>query len=245
MMLTLKSKDDLHVAREQLRRRGLDFTDPKRLGLWKWPYQIRFRARLPRADFMKSWDVANAVRLIERHVPDPRAPILDMGCYNSEILYVLHGLGYRKLYGCDLNPLCRWMPYFTSISYQYADLTRTPYPDRSFAAMTCISVVEHGVPLESFVTEVARLIRPGGLFLFTTDYDASGLPHEIDPEFRVFGQSWTIFTPETLHDLISRFFARGFSYLEPDTRDGGHDERPVHWNGQDYTFVMVALRAPG
>jgi SAM-dependent methyltransferase len=245
MMLTLKSDNDLRASRTLLRQRGLDFSDPKRLGLWRLPYKIRFRVDLPNADVLKSWDVANALRLIEANVPDHDAPILDMGCFNSEILYALHNLGYRDVHGCDLNPLCRWMPYWHKIDYRAADLTKTPYSDGQFAAITCMSVVEHGVPLEPFVDEVKRLLRPGGLFVFTTDYDASGTPHEIDPQLRLFGQTWTIFTPETLRALVDRFLARGFTYLDPGSLDGTHPESPVHWNDQDYTFVMVALRAPG
>ncbi len=194
---------------------------------------------------MKSWDVAHAVRLIEANVADRSADILDMGCFNSEILYALHKLGYEKLHGCDLNPLCRWMPFWHKIDYRASDITKTPYPDKSFAAITCMSVVEHGVPLEPLVDEVVRLLRPGGLFLFSTDYDASGAPHEIDPQFRVFGQSWTIFDPGTLGALVDRFRARGMTLLDPESMDGQHAERPIHWNGQDYTFTMVALRAPG
>ncbi len=245
MMLTLKSQDDLQACRAQLRERGLDFSDPKRLGLWRLPYKIRYRVDLPNADVLKSWDVANALRLIEANVPDKDGPILDMGCFNSEILYALHNLGYRHVHGCDLNPLCRWMPYWNKIAYRAADLTKTPYPDREFAAITCMSVVEHGVPLDALADEVKRLLRPGGLFVFTTDYDASGASHEIDPQFRVFGQTWTIFNPESLNALVDRFLSRGFTYLDSASMDGQHAEKPVHWNGQDYTFVMAALRAPG
>ena len=244
MMITLKSESDLREGRARLRARGVDFTDPKRLGIWRLPYRLRFRVDLPDADPLKSWDVANALSLIEANVPDHEAPVLDMGCFNSEILYALHELGYRRVHGCDLNPLCRWMPYWHRIDYREADLTRTPYPDHEFAAITCLSVVEHGVPLDALAQEVARLLRPGGLFVFTTDFDATGSPHEISPEFRVFGQNWTIFSPETLAHLVGLFTSRGFTLIDPGSVDTTHDDRPVHWNGQDYTFVLVALRAP-
>jgi SAM-dependent methyltransferase len=245
MMLTLKSQQDLDDCRAELRNRELDFSDPKRLGLWRWPYQIRFRVALPNADVLKSWDVANALKLIETHVPDRASPILDMGCFNSEILYALHNVGYQNVHGCDLNPLCRWMPYWHKIKYREADITKTPYPDHMFGALTCLSVVEHGVPLDALADEARRLLKPGGLFIFTTDFDGSGAPHEIDPSLRLFGQTWTIFNRESLEALIDRFRSRGFTELDPLNKDQAHIEKPVHWSNQDYTFTMVVLRAPG
>jgi SAM-dependent methyltransferase len=176
--------------------------------------------------------------------PSRSTPILDMGCFNSEVVYALAALGYKNVHGCDLNPLARWMPYWDRVKYACADLTKTPYADGAFGAITCLSVIEHGVPVDALAAEADRLLRPGGLFLFTTDFDATGHPHEIDPEFRVFDQSWRIFTPETLDEVIDRFQRLGFALLDPDRLDRDHAERPVHWHGQEYTFTMVALRKP-
>lgn len=242
MILTLKSNDELLACRAGLKSRNLDFSDPARARFWRLLYRIRFRRRLPPADVLKSWDVAHAVSILEAAVPDRDTPILDMGCFNSEVVYALAALGYRNLHGCDLNPLCRWMPYWNRVKYAYADLTKTPYPDHSFGALTCLSVIEHGVPVDALAAEADRLLRPGGVFLFTTDFDATGRPHAIDPEYRVFGQSWRIFTPGELDEVIGRFLARGFAPLDPARRDLDHAECPVHWNRQDYTFVLVALR---
>jgi len=51
--------------------------------------------------------------------------------------------GYRDLQGIDLvwKAPARTGP----IRFQPMDLTRTTFPDRSFAAIACLSVVEHGV----------------------------------------------------------------------------------------------------
>ncbi len=242
MILTLKSNDELLACRAELNARNLDFSQPGRTRFWRLLYQARFRTPLPPADVQKSWDVAHAVKIIEKAAPDRDTPILDMGCYNSEVVYALHALGYRHVHGCDLNPLCRWLPYWNSIRYECADLTRTPYPDHSFGALTCLSVIEHGVPLDALIHEADRLLRPGGLFLLTTDFDASGASHEIDPEFKVFGQSWRIFTPESLDDVIQRFSQRGFGLLDPSHLDRGHAERPVSWKGQQYTFTLIAFQ---
>ena len=244
MIRTLKSLDELDASGVELGRRNLDFSRPARTFFYRLLFHARFRKPLQPTDITKSWDVDHALRIIESSCKDRDSPILDMGCYNSEVLYGLYALGFQKIYGCDLNPLCRWMPYWNKIHYVQADLTQTPFPDHYFGAITCLSVIEHGVPLDAMAKEVKRLLRPGGVFIFTTDYDSTGKPHEIAPEFRVFGQSWKIFTPETLGQFTKVLQELGFSFLDPAVNDLQHAECPIHWNGQQYTFALVAMRAP-
>jgi SAM-dependent methyltransferase len=246
MIQTLKSWQEIQRSREQLRDKGLDFTDPVKTSLWRFIFDIRFRYRSlpPHPDVTKSWDVAKAVEIITAKVHDKQAHILDMGCFNSEVLYVLHGLNYKSLNGCDLNPICRWMFFWNQIRYCVADLTQTPYPNHHFAAITCLSVIEHGVPLDALVEEVLRILQPGGLFIFTTDYDATGQEHNISEDFQMFGQSWTIFNPITLQQLVQKFIDVGFDLLEPNQVDNTHTQCPISWHGENYSFIMIALKAP-
>lgn len=245
MIKVLKTKSSLALARQQLRNRGLDFTNPEKLGLWRRLFRIRFRSSPPIPDEIKSWDVVEMLEIIERHASDRKTPILDLGCFNSEILYALHALGYRKLAGCDLNPQCRWMGFWHRIKYVVSDLTRTPFPDKSFGALTSVSVIEHGVDLSRMAEEAARLLRPGGVLLLTTDFDSSGNSHDIPNDFRVFNQSWQIFNPESMSKMVEVFRDAGFRLLAPDSLDMTHDERPINWNRHDYTFALVAFVREG
>ena len=43
-----------------------------------------------------------------------------------------------------------------------------PYPDSAFDAVVCVDVLEHVADLNRVLAEVARTLRPGGLFLFDT-----------------------------------------------------------------------------
>ncbi|MDM9383275.1 methyltransferase domain-containing protein [Chlorogloeopsis sp. ULAP01] len=246
MLQTLQSWQEIQNSREQLQERGLDFTDPLKTRFWRFLFDLRFRYQLlpPQPDVTKSWDVAKAVEVITSTVPNKLAPILDMGCFNSEILYVLHALGYKSLHGCDLNPICHWMFFWHQIRYCIADLTQTSYPNHYFAAITCLSVIEHGVPLDNLVKEVRRILQPGGLFILTTDYDATGQEHKIPEDFQIFGLNWTIFNQATLQELIQKFIDVGFHLLEPDRVLNTHTECPITWHGENYSFVMVALKAP-
>lgn len=243
MIKTVKSIAELIEYRQLLRDRNLDFSLPKLTLHWWWYYSLRYLARPLSVNTSKGFDVYNAIELISEYVPDKNAAILDLGCFGSEILYALHALKYRNLYGCDLNPRCRRMPFWTSINYCVADLTRTPYPDKFFSALTCISVIEHGISLADFVSETKRLLRPGGLLIITTDYDGTGAKHEVDPEFRMFGQTWMIFDRGKLFELVDEFKSAGFTLLKEDQIDAMHTECPIRWNGEDFTFVMVALKA--
>lgn len=43
-----------------------------------------------------------------------------------------------------------------------------PYPDASFDTVVCVDVLEHVADLPKVLAEVARVLKPGGLFLFDT-----------------------------------------------------------------------------
>ena len=244
MIRTLQSNEEIVSARDCLRERGLDFSEAGSKRIWDAMYSLRFRATAPPWEMMKSWDVANVLAIAEQRIPQHNAPILDLGCYNSAILWVLHRRGFGPLFGCDLNPLCRWMPYWNHIRYDTADLTHTSYPDHLYALISCLSVIEHGVPVDALVSEVTRLLKPGGIFVFTTDYDATGDSHRVAPESRPFGLDWKIYSRPGLWEIIAKFQRAGLSLLEPDDVDDHHEARPIAWEGQSYTFVMVALCAP-
>ena len=81
--------------------------------------------------------------------------------------------------------------------------------------------------------------------MWTGGIDATGSKHEIDPKFRVFGQSWQVFTPDGLSEVVDSFRRRGFELMDPGQVDLAHDLRPVRWKGQEYTFVLVAIRKTG
>ncbi len=74
---------------------------------------------------------------------------------------------YRDLVGIDMvfRGSLRGAP-----SLRAWDLTATTFPDRSFAAIACLSVVEHGVDIDAYLREASRLLRPGGFLVTSTDF---------------------------------------------------------------------------
>jgi ubiquinone/menaquinone biosynthesis C-methylase UbiE len=134
------------------------------------------------------------------------------------------------------------MPFWHAIRYRHGDITATAYPDRRFRAITCLSVIEHGVPLDPFISEVKRLLQDGGVFVFTTDFAADGVDDAGLEDVRPFGLDWQIFNRDSLQDLVDRFLASGFSLLQPTTTSLEHSQRPITWKGREYTFALVALQ---
>ena len=54
------------------------------------------------------------------------------------------------------------------IGYDVGVGEKLPYADASFDAVICVDVLEHVADLSQVLLEVARVLRPGGLFLFDT-----------------------------------------------------------------------------
>jgi SAM-dependent methyltransferase len=81
---------------------------------------------------------------------------------------------------CDYDP--RYVPLFDAINARserpvalgIAPLQRLPYPDGSFEAVACVSVLEHTTDYPGILREFARVLTPGGLFVGTFDLCLDG-----------------------------------------------------------------------
>ena len=55
-----------------------------------------------------------------------------------------------------------------TIQYDVGVGENLPYPDDYFDAVVCVDVLEHVTDLTEVLAEVARVLKPGGLFLYDT-----------------------------------------------------------------------------
>lgn len=235
-MQVLRTKQQVADARAELARRGLRL-DPA----WKidWKRRLRRFGVVPSpsvGDVVKSWDVLETVRFAEANLTKSD-PILDIGAYASEVLVALHHAGFDKLTGIDLNPELSRMPFGNRIRYVTGDFMATGLPASSFAAITSISVIEHGYDPERLFAEAARLLRPGGCFIASFDY----WPDRIDTRGTTyFGMSWTLFSRDDVADMLRIAERNGLRPTGEVLTDAA--ERAVSYGGFDYTFGWIALR---
>lgn len=196
------------------------------------------RLRLPlHHDRPKNWDALGAVATVLAEC-GTQARVLDAGSarYSSVLPWLrLYGLsdlvGNNLEFGADVRR--------DGVLFRYGDITATDFPDGRFDAITCMSVIEHGVPVPAFLAESARLLRSGGVLVVSTDYDAD--PPDTSGVF-MYGQPVHIFSPDEIRTLVGQAAGHGLDLLGDLRLE--HAERPVHWKrtGLDYTFIRLAFR---
>jgi SAM-dependent methyltransferase len=195
------------------------------------------RLNLPlHPDGPKNWDYLRALSAI-LHSTDCNARVLDAGGeLYSPLLPALYRYGYRDLLAVNLafpRPTRRGL-----IRYLPGTLTAIPFEPASFDAITCLSVIEHGVDLGEYFREMARLLKPGAPLISSTDY----YPEPIDTRGKTaYGQPVHVFSRAEITAALAEAATRGLEPRERIELDG--TAKPVHWQtvDLDYTFVSFAL----
>ena len=207
---------------------------------WRGAFRLAKELHLPlhRAE-EKNWDHLAAVHAIVCNLPKS-AHVLDAGAeLYSNLLPSLFVYGYHHLYGMNLS--------FSSharrgpIQYMPGDITHTSFSNSTFDAITCMSVIEHGVPVEAFFREMFRILKPGGILITSTDY----YPTQIDTRNQIaHGAPIRIFSKPDVEAMLAQAKACGFE------KTGDLDlecvQRPIYWEepNLDFTFLIFTLRKP-
>ena len=235
-MKVLQNMQQVAKAREELNAKGLPAPD---VGLRLSLRRLGVLRSIGVGEMEKSWDVLETLDFIDRHL-SREDPIVDIGAFASEVIVSLHRLGYRNLAGVDLSKRLGEMPYADSIRFETCDFMQTPFEDGSFAAVTAISVIEHGFDPERLLREVSRVLRPGGYFIASFDY----WPEKIDTTGTTFfGMDWLIFSEQDVRDFIAAAARHGLYPSE--AGEFGAGDRVIHCGGKDYTFAWLALQKEG
>jgi SAM-dependent methyltransferase len=229
----LQSKRQIAASRAVLQSRGLSLTGTP---LRRFLQRRHLLGGLQIGDPLKSWDLLRSIEFLESAL-DRNASILDLGCFCSEVLPILHRLGFTDLYGSDLNPRVAEMPYAETIDYRVENYLASGHADACFDAITSISVMEHGFDSERIITAVTRLLKPGGFFVASFDY----WPTTISTANQtMFGMSWTIFSRTEVEQFLDQAQARGLHL--PGKADFTVEQPAIRFAGKRYGFAWLVLQ---
>jgi SAM-dependent methyltransferase len=196
--------------------------------------QVRALGLPPHGDLPKCWDSLAALQGILKKT-DRNSAVLDAGGeLYSVILPWLYLYGYRNLTAINLAFDCptRRGP----ICYETGDITRTRFADEQFDGVTCLSVIEHGIDLDAFFGESARILKPGGVLVVSTDY----YPRPINTEgFFAYGRPVHIFCREEIEEAFAIARRHGLKLTGP--VDLECTETPVEWPGFSLKYTYLAF----
>jgi 2-polyprenyl-3-methyl-5-hydroxy-6-metoxy-1,4-benzoquinol methylase len=122
-----------------------------------------------------------ALDALVRHL-QPGDRYLDAGCGVTPFAHAIAGWQVEAV-ACDadgrlIDGLRASKPeriYGTFVTYATQDLRETSFPDASFDAISCISVLEH-IPApddQRVIHELMRLLKPRGILVMTLDFTPS------------------------------------------------------------------------
>jgi 2-polyprenyl-6-hydroxyphenyl methylase/3-demethylubiquinone-9 3-methyltransferase len=112
--------------------------------------------------------------LIRKLTLEPaRLRLLDVGCGGGFLAEEFAGLGCRVT-GIDPSAptieaaAAHAREYGLDIDYRVGSGERLPVGDARFDVVSCCDVLEHVTDLEAVIAQMARVLRPGGVFLYDT-----------------------------------------------------------------------------
>lgn len=216
MNSVLKSMREVHEASAYLSLRGVPFHQ----------------------DYKKNWDAAEALKLAENEYHGKfDAVFLDAGGEKySNFAPALRELGYRRL--AVANIAFTETKTVDGILYWPGNIEALGSYDEHYDFIFCQSVIEHGVNHEKFFQNMARVLKPGGSLVISTDYwcepvDTKGIT--------MFDQPWKIYTEKDIKQIVRLAEKHGLFLDYPIDFTCG--ETTYKWtDGVEYTFIVFALR---
>ena len=101
---------------------------------------------------------------------DRSLPVLDLPCGTGRLLQAMMGQGFQSVWGADGSPamLVRAKTAAPGATLVETDAFATPFEDAAFQVVCSLRFLFHIGDASRYLAEVARLLRPGGLFVFDT-----------------------------------------------------------------------------
>jgi 2-polyprenyl-6-hydroxyphenyl methylase/3-demethylubiquinone-9 3-methyltransferase len=117
--------------------------------------------------------VPGRLRWFDRQIDWSGLRVLDLGCAGG---FMAEALALRGAHVTGIDPAAAAIDVARAharesglrIGYDVGVGEAMSYDDASFDAVVCVDVLEHVADLHKVLSEVARVLRPGGMFLFDT-----------------------------------------------------------------------------
>ncbi len=129
-------------------------------------------------------------RVLERLmvVKSPPADLLEVGPGMGHFMRAAAGAGFHAV-GVEMSPYAASVLRKQGMEVLVGTLPEVKLPGSSFDAVVAVEVIEHLLDPKEFFSEVARILRPGGIFYYETG--------DIDCESaRRLGPGWDYIMPE-------------------------------------------------
>ena len=181
--------------------------------------------------------------------PDSQALILDCGCNNGAYAnYLGNRLGAQAVYGIEINRLLANQARGNNIRVVQADLNGYwPFQSNSLSIITAFNLLEHLVETQRFISELYRVLRPGGYAIINTPNLASwhnivALLLGMQP---FSGPNITSMTESDV-PIVRRMHRRAYNLPEElEYIETGEPERHRHIVVVAYKGIINALRRTG
>jgi SAM-dependent methyltransferase len=143
--------------------------------------------------------------------------VLDIGCATGALLEKLRDRGWACT-GVEISPSAEYARKERALDVRSLPLEENRFPDAGFDIVLASHLIEHLNDPASFVTEVHRILKPGGYFIVTT-------PNIAGFQARLFGGRWR----SAIFDHLYLFSIKTLSRLL--TKHGFTIERVRTWGG--------------
>lgn len=101
----------------------------------------------------------------------PKSKVLDVGCGKGGFTAFIGRQGFQAS-GTDLSPVAieRAKQEHSDLDFRVLAMDRLPYDDNEFDAIWSSEVIEHVFDIHEHLSEINRVLKPGGRLILTTPY---------------------------------------------------------------------------
>ena len=184
------------------------------------PYTIGVHAENFLNRFLRRYGLKKRHKIIAKFVK--QGTLLDVGCATGDFLAEVAAQEGWQVLGIETSAAAaRYAREQVGLDVLVSTLNRASFPDESLDVITMWDVLEHVYDPCAVLDEVARLLRPGGLFVVNH-------PNLDSLDRRLFGRFWAgfelprhlyLFPTQLLKDLMAQ---RGFEQVERRCLYGSH-----------------------